>query len=371
MSVDWTEVRAEFDACREQAYLDTATYGPGPRPVLEAVTRASRDWAAGRGDWRAWDAEGDRAREGFARVLGASPDHVALLPSLSAAAAQVAERVPNPGAANLVVGGNEFRSNLFPWLVQERRGFEVRVVEPTGGRVTVADFARAVDGRTALVAASSVQSSNGHRIALSELAELCRAHDSRLFVDGTQSVGALRFPLELADYVGVAAYKWLLAPRGPSFLWAREEHVDELLPLAPGWRSPDDPHASYYGAPLELAPRASKLDVSLAWLPWVGAAPAIDFVGSIGVDAIEPRVLALAGRFRAGLARLGLEPLFPEAESSQIVGLRVPDPDGLRERLRARSVAAAVRGAYLRVSFHFFNDEADVDRALSALDRST
>ena len=370
MPVDWTRVRELFPATGEVAYLDTAAYGPGPTPVRAAVEEALAEWACGTGSWRAWEQRAEEARGMFARLVGTVPENVALLHALSAAAGQVAECLPTPatpGGANLVVGAEEFRSNLFPWMNQEHRGFELRLVPFRAGRLPAEDVAAAVDARTALVAVSHVQSSNGYRIDLAPLVDACRKRGARLFVDATQSCGALRLPLEGIDYLATGAYKWLLAPRGSAFLYVAPERLDELRPIQPSWKTPDDPHASYYGPPFAPAERASRLDGSLAWPVWVGTARALELVGEIGLAAIEERDLELSRRFRAGLPAVGLEPLFDEGESSQIVGLRVSDPNAVREALARAKVVAAVRGSYLRTSFHFFNDEDDVDRALRAL----
>ena len=62
-----------------------------------------------------------------------------------------------------------------------------------------------------------------------------------------------------------------------------------------------------------------------------------------------------------------MRPLFGEAESSQVVGLEVPDARRLERALERERVVAAVRDKYLRVSFHFYNDETDVERCLRAL----
>ena len=35
--MDWKAIRSEFPAVEGQVWLNTATYGPGPRPVLEAT----------------------------------------------------------------------------------------------------------------------------------------------------------------------------------------------------------------------------------------------------------------------------------------------------------------------------------------------
>ena len=64
-----------------------------------------------------------------------------------------------------------------------------------------------------------------------------------------------------------------------------------------------------------------------------------------------------------------MQSLFGDDESSQIVGLEVPDASGLERALEREQVVAAVRGKYLRVSFHFYNDESDVERCLRALSK--
>ena len=292
---------------------------------------------------------------------------MALLPSLSAGASQVAECVPFTPGANLVVGRDEFRSNLYPWMNQERRGFELRLVPFRDGRLPVEDVVAAIDERTALVGVSHVQSSNGYRIALEPLSEACRAHGARLFVDATQSVGALRLPLEGIDFLAAGAYKWMLSPRGAAFLHVAPDRLEELTPLQPSWKTPDDPYASYYGPPYAPPERASKLDGSLAWPIWLGTARALELVTSVGLEAIEARDLELSRKFREGLAAIGLAPLFGEEESSHVVGLALPDPPAVERALERERVVAAVRGQYLRVSFHFYNDESDVERCLAAL----
>jgi selenocysteine lyase/cysteine desulfurase len=365
--MDWSEVRALFPATAERAYLNCATYAPAARGVLEAMRAAQEEWATGRGDWREWEARAEDARSALARLLRTDSERVALLPAVSTAAGQVAENVPFRPGANLVVGEGEFRSNLYPWLLQERRGFEIRMVRAVDGRMPASDWVAAIDDDTACVAVSTAQSSNGYRVALGPIKEACAAHGARLFLDGTQSVGALDLDLEGVDYLAVGGYKWLLGPRGTAYLVVAPERLEELSPLSAGWKTPGDPYRDYYGPPLELAPRASRLDVSLAWLDWVGAAPGIELLLDVGIERVEARDLELAGAFRAGLGSAGLEPLFGPEESSQIVGLRVPDPDGVRAALEREGVVAAVRGGYLRVSFHCFNDEGDVERALRAL----
>ncbi|MDX6240734.1 MAG: hypothetical protein QOG10_5554, partial [Kribbellaceae bacterium] len=128
-------------------------------------------------------------------------------------------------------------------------------------------------------------------------------------------------------------------------------------PINAGWYAAADVHGSYYGLPMELAPSARRFDQSPAWFSMVGSAPALELVAEIGVPAINQYDVTLANSFRAGL---GLPP-----GDSAIVSADVPGAD---ERFATAGVRAAVRGGRMRVSFHLYSTQADVDLALNALD---
>jgi selenocysteine lyase/cysteine desulfurase len=129
-----------------------------------------------------------------------------------------------------------------------------------------------------------------------------------------------------------------------------------LRPLYAGWYAGDDPWTSIYGPPLRLAREARRLDISPAWLAWVGTLPALELLGEVGIAAIHRHDLALANALRA---RLGL----PSGDSA-IVTLAAA---GGLERLRAAGVRASVRAGAVRVSFHLHNTDADVDAVARAL----
>lgn len=356
--------RALFPALERWVWLNTPTVPPAARPVLDALHRAEAQWEAGEFSWQGWEAEAEATREQFGRLIGAAPGTVALAAFVAETAATVAASLP-PG--KVVVGEREFRSNLAPWLALRGRGFEVTEVPAKDGVVRTEDLAGAVDDATVLLAVSEVQSSNGFRVRLPELAERCREHGARLFVNATQSLGALRLDVEGLgiDYLACHGYKWLLAPRGAAWLYVRPDRLDEVRPLAPNWHSVPDPYEDYYGeAP--LAEDARKLDASWAWFSFIGARAALDVHLSLDRAAVENRCLELASAFRQEAAGRGFD-LVPEDAPSQIVGVRLPDPEAVRERMKERRVLAAVRGGFLRLGFHAFNDEDDVEAALDAL----
>jgi len=217
-------------------------------------------------------------------------------------------------------------------------------------------LADAVEDSTDVVAVSAVQSSTGELADLETVLACAAAHHARVVVDATQACGWLPVDATRVDLLACSAYKWLCSPRGTAFMSVRPELLDELTPLAAGWYAGEDPHASYYGPPLRLARDARRFDVSPAWFPWVGTAPALELLLDIGIEAIHEHNLRLANRFRAGL---GLPP-----GDSAIVSAALPEAEA---RLRGTRVMAAARAGLLRTSWHVYNTDSDVDELLALL----
>jgi len=253
-----------------------------------------------------------------------------------------------PRGARVVCAREDFTSVLWPFMVAE--GVEVDLV-------ALEDVPSAIGPGTALVAVSAVQSLDGRLADLDAIAAAAAAVGARTFVDGTQASGWLPLDAGRFDYVASSGYKWLLCPRGVSFMAIRPEAAELLRPYLAGWYAGDDPFETNYGAPLRLATDASRFDLSPAWLSWVGAAPALAVLEEVGLDAIHAHDVALANRFRAGLE-------MPPGDSA-IVSLA---PAGsLGGALREAGVMATEREGFLRFSFHLWNTDADVVRALDVV----
>lgn len=356
------ELRGLFPALENLTYLNTATSAPASTPVLQAFRQMQDEWASGDFSWQAWESEAEATRELFAELVGGRPENVALLGTVAEAAATVGASLER---GKVVVGSREFQSNLLPWLALERRGFDVVQVPATDGVVRTEALIEAVDDDTTLVAVSDVQSANGFRVHLDEVVEACKRHGARLFVDAIQSLGALTFTPG-ADYVAAHAYKWLLGPRGASWLWISPELLDEMYPLAPSWKTVPEPYADYYGGPIELPSHARRVDLPLAWQVWPGARAALEVISELDAAEAEKRCLSLAGAFRDEAIRRGFT-LVPEDAPSQIQSLSVSDPAALKARLVERKVIGAIRGGSFRLGFHAYNDESDLEAALDAL----
>jgi selenocysteine lyase/cysteine desulfurase len=324
-------------------YLNTATYGLPPRAAVAAMDAAAEEWRHGRTGFDGWDRSVGEARASFARLHRVPVEEVAIGPQVSVFVGMVAASLQR--GTRVLCAAGDFTSALFPFLAQRHR---VRYAP-------LERLAEAVDAGTGIVVVSAVQSADGRVADLDAIAEAGAHHGARTLVDATQASGWLPLDASRFDVLVSGGYKWLLNPRGTAFMHVRPEMLETIVPTSAGWYAGEEPMQTLYGGPLRLAADARRLDVSPAWMSWVGAAPALRLIEEVGVEAIHAHDLALANRFRAGLGQ--------EPGDSAIVSVDL-DP-GAEERLRAGGVMCAGRGGRLRFSFHLYTTHAEVDQALS------
>lgn len=347
---------AWFPDLGDRAYLNTATMCAPPAPAVEAVRAAFSAASSGEGDHTAWESGAEGARSAVATLLGADTYDVALVASHAAAASTVARNLPD---VTVVVPAEEYRSNLLPWILDRQR---VRLVpEPA----TTEAICAAVDGGADLVALSSVQSATGLRVDVPAVVAHAHSRGTLVYVDASQSLGVDATLAGCgADFVGAVAYKWLLGGRGAAFLCVRPEHHANFGPVLAGPSAADD--GSVYGAEFRLWDDARRFDQPLAWLPWAATAAGLGVLGTYRTDDLDVHATGLAARLRDGLPGLGLRH-GPVDKESAIVSVAHPDPAAAAAALTAVGVAVAQRGAGVRLAFHLYNSEHDVERALAAL----
>jgi cysteine desulfurase/selenocysteine lyase len=365
VSVDWESVRREFPALAKWTYLNTATYGQLPRRATDAVAEhfAHRDELAC-SDFLKWYDDMDRVRGKVARLVGCQSEDIAFISNASTGLAILLSGIDWKPGDRIVTLEHEFPNNLYAPGKLESKGVETLAC--TWNR-----FYDSIGDRTRLVAISSANYNTGFVPPLAEISAFLKQRGALLFVDGTQSVGALRFDVGRIqpDMLAVHAYKWMASPNGAGFLYVSPELRRALPPNVIGWRSHRDwrnVDNLHHGKP-ELSPDAEKYEGGAVNFPLLYAMEAsIDLMFEIGPEAIEARALHLADYARGLLRDLGAK---VNEDRSPIVAARFEGSDvsQLARALKEQRILVAARRGNLRVSPHFYNNEDDLDRLRAGL----
>jgi selenocysteine lyase/cysteine desulfurase len=267
-----------------------------------------------------------------------------------------------------------------------RTGAEVVLVpDDESGAVDLAAFDAELDrGGIGLVAVTHVATSNGAITPVVEIGKRCRSAGVRYLVDACQSVGHLKVDVDEigCDLLAATGRKFLRGPRGTGFLYARSSVVEELTPPFVDLRAAEwtGPFSYQFHAD---ARRFESWERSVAGHLGLGAA--VDHTLEWGIDEIEARVVPLAEQLRVGLAaipgvrihdksgpRSGIVTFTLDGTPSQALGDHLNGQGvnvwvSVGEDSHLDLIPRGLAGGVVRASVHYYNTEAELDRALEVV----
>lgn len=368
----------EFPVTRECAYLNHAGSGPLPRRGV-ARMQALADLVSRSGDrrWMERNTEMDRVRGLAARLLGARHAHeIAFVENTSAGLSLIAGGIDWKPGDSIVSAAPEFPSNVYPWMQLRERGVELWQVPERDGRIDPDELLGMLDdrdGRTRMVALSSVQYGSGFRSDLARIGAACRERGILFVVDAIQSLGALPHDVEreFIDVCAASSHKWLLGPEGIGLLYVSDRVIEQIRPIRSGWRSMRKMF-DWSELEIDFAEGAKRFETgTMNAYGIVALGGALEIFLEIGAGDLERRILALADSVAKGLADLGFQVISSRqpGETSGIVAAIHPKlgANDLVKRLAEKDVVAAARLGRFRVSPHFYNSEEEIDRMLGEL----
>lgn len=99
------------------------------------------------------------------------------------------------------------------------------------------EFFKGLTSRTKLVFISHLTSSSGLRMPVEEICAIAKQKGILTFVDGAHAPGQLPLNLQTlqADIYTGACHKWMMTPKGSSFLYVKNEHQHLFDPLVVSW----------------------------------------------------------------------------------------------------------------------------------------
>jgi isopenicillin-N epimerase len=367
---------------KDSAFLNHGSYGACPRPVFETYQHWQRELEAqpvefiGRRRFElfAW------ARAALGDFVGAHADNLVFVPNVTIGMNAIARALPFGGDDEILSTDHEYGAVVRTWeYYAERKGGRF-IQQPIATPVTTAEALveqlwAGVTARTKIITLSHITSATALRFPIEEVCRRARAVGILTVIDGAHAPGQVELDLDALGvdfYVG-NCHKWLSAPKGSGFLYARPEAQKLLDPLVISWGWKAEPtyraqtplidHFEWGGTDDPSAylsvPAAIEFQIEHNW-PRVRAACHL-----LAADARE-RVAALSG----------LPQVAPDSTDwwVQMVNMPLPevDPLWLKTRLwddyRVEIPITSFQGRhYARISIQAYNNSAHVDQLVSAL----
>jgi isopenicillin-N epimerase len=357
-------VHGDFLLDSEVAYLNHGSFGACPRAVFEEYQRFQRELERGPTNfltrqliewfWGSGERPGQlhEAKARLAAFVGARTDDLAFVQNATSGLNAVIRSLRLEPGDEVLTTGHEYGAIVRTW---EFIGANLVVCEP-------AELLERIGARTRVVCISHITSPTALLLPVDKVCAAAREAGALSIVDGAHAPGQVPVDLDSlgADVYAGNCHKWLCAPKGAGFLWARPEQQVWIEPLVISWGYHDEAGFAERHGWVGTRDPAAFLAVPIA----IEAHATFDLERSRRLaDEAERRLLEL------GLRRIDGVP----APFMRAFELAPGDARELWRRLyEQHRVEVPVYEwqdrRVLRVSIGPYNDEDDVERLVRALE---
>ena len=373
----WRSIREQFLLLPDLAVMNAANLCPAPSPVVQALVDATRDV-----DRDPSPANRTRMSEGkettrrlLAEFLRVTPEEIVITRNTSESNNIVSSGLDLKAGDEVVIFSDNHPSLHAAWRDKAQRfGYTVRVVEQVnphpGAEYYLDAFARQMTARTKVVAFSHLTNTVGDLLPARELCRLARERGALSVVDGAQTLGLLDVNLSdmEPDFYTGSAHKWPCGAREAGVLFASARVHDRV------WPSIISLYAGAVGVSRKLEGLGQRDEAAI-----IAFGEALRFQTKVGRGAIEARGRELAQALITGLGKLDGVRVWTHtdpARSGAVVSFRPGSLDASklaaalyeRDRIVGMPRGGQDRGG-LRLSPHFYNLHAEVDRTIEAVRR--
>ena len=402
MTLDLARIRADFPALslepygKPLTYLDNAASAQKPRQVLDRMRLAYETEYANvhRGLHYLANAATDAYEGARERVRGflnaASVDEILFTKNASESLNLVASslgRHLNIGEGDeIVLSIMEHHSNIVPWhFWRERHGAVIKWAPVDAeGNFLLEEFEKLLGPRTKVVSITQMSNALGTIVPVKEVIRLAHERGIPVVVDGSQAAVHLAVDVRDidADFYAMTGHK-LYGPSGIGVLYGKKAWLDKLPPFLGGGemiRDVSEDTVTYGDPPHRFEAGTPPL------VQAIGLGAAIDYVNSLGQDAIRKHEDALLAYATERLSRInsisimgrarekGAILSFSHAQAHAHDVATVIDRQGVAVRAGTHCTMPLLKRfgvtATCRASFALYNTRDDVDRLAEALVRA-
>jgi selenocysteine lyase/cysteine desulfurase len=313
-------------------------------------------------------------RAAYGRIVGATPDRIALGPNISANVATILSAIDFSKRKKIVTTDLDFPTIGHGLLAKQREGVRVEFLRsPDKITVPLELFEAAIDDDTALVATSHVYFTSGAIQDVTTLAKMAHDHGALLLVDAYHGTGHV--PTDVvamdADFYTSGSLKWLMGGSGITFIYVNPR-VRDLEPTQAGWWG----MANMFDFDIESLmwrDEATRYEMGTPSMASVYAAlGGLSYIEEIGVQRIRERDNALATDLIERAQEAGFTPrVMPNPEDrTAIVLLNFEQPKPIVAALARQNIIVDSRPGAVRISPYFYNtveENETIIRALKAM----
>jgi selenocysteine lyase/cysteine desulfurase len=370
--------RHEFPVCRDKVFLAHAGDCPLPRRVAEAISTYAHQCCTGDQEKFVFPDVLTRGRQLAARLLNCQPEEIAFVGPTSLALSFIAGSLRFRKGDNILVYFDDYPSNVYPWMALAEQGVRVRYLNTRGiGVIRPQDVVGQMDEQTRLVALATCHFISGYRIDHQAIGRCLKERNTLLCLDAIQTLGAFPTTVEHADLLAADAHKWLLGPCAAGLMYVRKSVIERMTPPVHGWGNVRCPNYVAQEA-IEFRKDSLRFEVGTHnFLGLVGLVAAMELILEIGVEEIARELLRkrdwLVPALQAKGYTVAQADAPPQAGSGILSFSRpVTDMPGLHQKLANAGIVASLRTdrkgqRYLRLSPHFYNTDAELQRVLELL----
>lgn len=368
-------IRHKFPLLAHAVYTNSCSQGALSDEVRAAYDRYLADWDEIGAPWDLWISLAGEARSGFARLLNATTDEIAVTTSVSAGVSSLLSGMGHPDGRNKIVMSDfEFPTIGQNVHAQELKGTKVEHIPASPETIIPLDrLAESIDEETALVAITYVCYRNGSKTDVAEVVKLAHDAGALVLLDAYQAVGAV--PIDVrqldVDFVVGGNLKYLLGSAGLGFVYCRSDLLPSITPVQTGWFADDD---IFKMDITDYSPShtASKFEAGTPPIPSIYAGVAgMNLMNEIGVGETERHVGLLTDYLIDELDRIGARLVTPRDENLRgpLIAVASTDAAQFVEVLKEESILTSSRDGNIRLSWHCYNSMEDVDAVIAGLER--
>ena len=287
----------------------------------------------------------------------------------------------------VIVTDMEHHSNVVPWQLQAmKRGIFVKHLPITDDGVLCIDqLEQLITEKTRLISVAHVSNVLGTVNPVDEIVKIAHAYDVPVLVDGAQSAPHFRVDVKAmdCDFFAFSGHK-MYGPTGIGVLYGKEKWLEKLPPYQGGGEMIDK--VTWEKTTFEHLP--FKFEAGTPdYVATHGLAKAIEFIGSIGFDAIQRHEQELTRYCMEQLQTIEGMKIYGPMDASQkdaVVSFNVGDIHHLDMGTLLDRLGIAVRTGHhcaqplmsrlgisgtVRASFALYNTKEEVDVLVAGIRR--